>query len=94
MMTRIIKPGFFRNESMSELPVMTKLLYVGLWCMADKESRLEDNPQQIKTTVFPFDDCDVDALLDDLQGAGLILRIEAKNGRIIQFCANRKEMLS
>lgn len=40
--------------------------------MADKEGRLEDRPARIKAEVLPYDDCDIDKLLQalckDLQG--------------------------
>ncbi len=34
---RNIKPGFFDNEILGELPALTRLLFIGLWCLADRE---------------------------------------------------------
>jgi hypothetical protein len=71
---RTIKPGFFLNEQLAELPALGRILFAGLWCIADRSGRLEDRPRKIKVETLPYDDCDVDALLDDLAAAGLIIR--------------------
>ena len=44
MRTRLLKPGFFMNEELARLPVRARLLFAGLWCLADREGRLEDRP--------------------------------------------------
>ena len=36
---RNIKPGFFDNEILGELPALTRLLFIGLWCLAVKALR-------------------------------------------------------
>jgi len=46
--SRNIKPGFFRNADLVELPVETRLLFIGLWGLADREGRMSDRPKQIK----------------------------------------------
>jgi hypothetical protein len=58
--------------------------------MADRRGRLEDRPRRIKVECLPFDDCDVDAMLWDLQEAGFIERYEAENIEIIQISAFEK----
>lgn len=74
MRARNIKPGFFRNEELVELDPCCRLLFIGLWCMADREGRLEDRPRKIKLEVLPYDDVDPDRLLQDLHDSGLIRR--------------------
>lgn len=83
MRARNLKPGFFLNEDLVDLPALARLLFAGLWCMADREGRLEDRPRRIKLEVLPADDCDVDALLTALAGKGLIVRYEVDGGRYI-----------
>lgn len=90
MRIRSIKPGFFKHELIADLPPLTRLLFISLWCMADRRGRLEDRPRRIKVECLPFDDCDVDAMLWDLQGAGFIERYEAENIEIIQISAFEK----
>lgn len=84
MRARNIKPGFFNDEELLELPPLTRLLFAGLWCLADREGRLPDKPKRIKIEVLPCDDCDVDAALESLHKCGRILRYEADGHRYIQ----------
>jgi hypothetical protein len=81
---RYIKPGFFTNDELAELKPLARLLFIGLWCEADKEGRLEDRPRRIKAQVLPFDGADVDKLLDKLQDGGFINRYEVGGERYIQ----------
>ena len=77
---RLLKPGFFTNEAIVELPPFARLLFQGLWLVADREGRLEDRPKRIKMELFPADNIDVDELLSMLADAGLIQRY-AVNGQ-------------
>ncbi len=81
---RTIKPGFFLDDQLAELPYPARLLFVGLWCIADRQGRLEDRPKRIKAEVLPYDNEDVDALLCSLATAGFIVRYEADGKRYIQ----------
>lgn len=81
---RTLKPGFFTNDALAELPPLARLLFQGLWCIADREGRLEDRPRRIKAEVLPYDDCDVDDLLTRLAGAGFITRYAVGESRYIQ----------
>lgn len=55
MRARNIKPGFFENEQLAELPFEARLLFAGLWCYADREGRFEWRPKRIKALLFPYD---------------------------------------
>jgi len=88
---RNIKPGFFLNEALAELPPLARLLFIGLWTEADREGRIEDRPKRLKAQLFPYDDCDVVAMLADLarmrdaSGApAFILRYEVAGQRFVQ----------
>jgi hypothetical protein len=72
--TRNIKPGFFLNEELAEIEPLGRLLFAGLWTIADREGRIEDRPKRIKAELLPYDDCDVDRLLDSLHENGFIVR--------------------
>lgn len=83
--SRNIKPGFFKNEFLAEIPFESRLLFIGLWTLADREGRLEDRPKRIKVEVFPFDDCDVDLMLTQLQANGFLRRYEVDGQKIISI---------
>lgn len=82
---RNIKPGFFKNADLVELTMETRLLFIGLWTLADRAGRLEDRPKQIKMELFPADAVDVNACLDDLQRWGFVQRYEGTGKRLIQI---------
>jgi hypothetical protein len=82
---RNIKPGFFANEDLAEIEPIGRLLFIGLWTLADRDGRLEDRPKRIKGELFPYDNCDINALLDDLQKYGFIMRYEVDGGKYIQI---------
>lgn len=82
---RSLKPGFFRNEVLADIPPLGRLLFAGLWTMADRAGRLEDRPKRIKADVLPYDACDIDSLLAALDAAGFIRRFEAGGDRFIQI---------
>lgn len=81
---RNIKPGFFRNEILLEMPIQHRLSFVGLWCLADRDGRLEDRPKRIKLEIAPLDDFDMDVILDDLAASGFITRYQATGLKVIQ----------
>lgn len=81
---RNIKPGFFANEDLAECEPLARLLFAGLWCLADREGRLEDRPKRIRAELLPYDMCDADDLLNQLQARGFILRYTHGEGRFIQ----------
>src|SRR5262245_30405038 len=83
--TRSIKPGFFINEELAELPCEARLLFIGLWTIADREGRLEDRPRKIKAEVFPYDDCDVDGLLGLLEGKDFVNRYRVDGQSYIEI---------
>lgn len=87
---RNIKPSFFTNDDLAEIDPLGRLLFIALWTMADRQGRLEDRPRRIKAEALPYDDADVDALLDALHERGFILRYVMSGNRYIQVCAFTK----
>jgi hypothetical protein len=80
---RTIKPGFFLDEELAECSPLARLLFAGIWTIADREGRLEDRPRRIKVQTLPYDDCDVDELLGELERHGFVTRYEADGARYI-----------
>ncbi|MEK9723290.1 MAG: hypothetical protein VW405_07375 [Rhodospirillaceae bacterium] len=81
---RFIKPELFDDVKLGTMPPLARLLFIGLWTLADREGRLEDEPQRIKVRVLPYDhDCNIDALLDTLCAAGCIQRYVADGKRVL-----------
>lgn len=84
MRARLIKPGFYKSDELADLPPLARILFSGLWCLADRAGRLKDRPRTIKAEVLPYDECDIDAFLDALARGGFIIRYGAGRARFIQ----------
>ena len=82
---RNIKPGFFKNEVLAEMPMEARMLFIGLWTLADREGRLEDRPKRIKMELFPYDSFDVDPMLSRLQADGFLTRYDVGGVRFMQI---------
>ena len=69
---RTIKPEFFTSEDIVGLSPLARLLYIALWCEADREGRLVWKPRTMKLRYFPADDCNIDALCAEIVSQGLV----------------------
>ncbi len=86
MRSRNIKAGFFRDAEMLEFPLEARFLFIGLWCLADREGKLEDKPRQIKVEVFGERiECDCDQLLNLLVERNRIIRYSIDNSQYIKI---------
>lgn len=84
---RNIKPGFFTNDALGDLNPLARILFIGIWCHADRAGRLLDRPKKLKAEVLPYDNCDPNQLIQDLHGAGMVQRYEVAGIKYIQ-CVN------
>ena len=82
--SRNIKHSFFTNEELVTLPFDARLLFIGLWTLADREGRMEYRPLKIKIALFPCDDVNVEARLQDLAGKDFIEIYEVEGNQYIQ----------
>ncbi|HCT7944876.1 TPA: hypothetical protein OT890_003633 [Raoultella ornithinolytica] len=83
--SRNIKPGFFTNDELAECHPLGRLLFAGLWTIADKEGRLDDRPKKIKAMLLPFDEADCDDLLQQLNDHKFIIRYRVNGECYIQI---------
>jgi len=70
---RTIKPEFFTSEDIVSLSPLARLLYIAIWCEADKEGRLVWKPVTFKLRYFPGDGCDIQAMCKEIVDAGLVV---------------------
>ncbi|WP_328344853.1 hypothetical protein [Micromonospora sp. NBC_00421] len=77
---RSVKPEYWADQDLAEqVSRDARLLYIGLWNLADEHSRLRGDPRYIKGQLFPYDD---DLTPDTI--AGLISSL-ALAGKVVQF---------
>lgn len=69
---RNIKPGFFKNDELAENDPLGRLLFAGLWTIADYKGELEWRTKRIKSELLPYDDCDIEKLAINLDLSGFI----------------------
>jgi uncharacterized protein YlbG (UPF0298 family) len=85
MRSRNIKPGFFKNEELAECDLSVRVLFIGLWCLADRDGRLEYRPKKIKVEVFPYDNFNIEKLLKQLDDKKFIKIYHVNNENYIQI---------
>jgi hypothetical protein len=81
---RTLKPEFWADDALAELTRDARLLYIGLWNLADEQGRARGDARYVKGQLFPYDDdlsaAAVDALLDDLAKAKKVQRYRSDGG--------------
>jgi hypothetical protein len=82
---RTISPEFFTDEDIGDLHPLDRLLFIGLWCQADKAGRLKDKPRTIKQVCLPYDKHDVEQALKRLSDGGFIYRYVVDGIDVIQI---------
>lgn len=73
---RSLKPEFFKDEDLATLSFEARYLFEGLWCYADREGRLEDRPKYLKAEIFPYDNINIEKLLNLLTNPNISERPE------------------
>lgn len=70
---RTIKPEFFTSEDIVALSPFARLLYIALWCEADREGRMKWLPKTFKMRYLPADSVDIHALCNEIVEANLVV---------------------
>lgn len=69
---RNIKHDLFTNDELADIEPLGRLLFIGLWTVADYKGDLEWNHRKIKVQLLPYDDCDIQKLAINLDKSGFI----------------------
>lgn len=78
MRIRYLKPGFWKNEDLAECSFESRLLFQGLWGLADWRGRMEYRPKRIKCEVFPYDNIDIEKCLKELEDRDFIRAYDSR----------------
>lgn len=79
---RTVKPEFFTSADICALPPLARLLYIALWCEADREGRLVWSPRTFKIRYLPEDTCQIDKICQALIDARLVVLYEAEGEQL------------
>ena len=90
MRIRQIKPEFFVDDQLAELCSRdTRLLFIGLWLIADRKGRLEERAARIKAQLFPYDSDitvkKITEMLSSLASGSFIFRYSNGKRKLIQI---------
>lgn len=91
--SRNIKPSLFKNELLGCADPLLTILFESLWCLADREGRLEDRPLRINAETFPYRNVPLplfNGYLTELQRLGFIVRYKAGDLPLIQVVNFKK----
>jgi len=83
---RMIDPEIWRDTDFATLPLMGKLLFIGIFSHADDEGRLEADPMGLKIKIFPADSQDIQEIksaLETLEKRGLVVIYEASGKKFL-----------
>lgn len=70
---RTIKPEFFTSADVTSMSPLARLLFIGLWGIADREGRMKWRPADFKLQVLPGDVCDIQSLCDEIIERGMVV---------------------
>jgi len=67
---RMIDPNIWQSEDFSRLSTLAKLVFIGLFSLADDEGRGRCNPVYLKSSLFPYEEgirsADIDKTLSEI----------------------------
>lgn len=89
MRIRTIKPEFWASESMGRLSRDVRLVFIGLWSLADDHGRFRADPRFIAGQLFPYDDdgvAIVSRALASLRECSSIVLYEAGGSKYGAIC--------
>ncbi|MBU2025995.1 hypothetical protein KJ912_04665 [Patescibacteria group bacterium] len=81
---RTIKPEFFTDEDLGDLPPEVRLFFAGLWCQCDKSGRAKYKPRQLKAQILPFDNVSGEDAIRMLVEAGFVIQYEVDGESYLQ----------
>lgn len=83
MRIRTVKPEFWQDEEISDLPAETALLAIGLLNYADDEGYFKFHPKLIEASIFPLRELSlsIHGMLSELSNMGFITLHEGSDGK-------------
>jgi len=76
---RTIRPEFWTDEKVVELSYAARLVFIGLWNLADDFGLMEYSPKRIKMQILPADSAEIEGIMAEISGQGLVTLYNAAN---------------
>lgn len=90
---RTVKPEIWVDEKFVELSPFARLLFIGLWNFVDDYGRVRYSAKRLKLQIFPADDVDVAALVEEMQRLNLVTVYAVDQSQYLQvngFCKHQR----
>ena len=81
---RNIKPSFFTNDDLGDLAPLARLLFIGMWTIADFKGCFEYKPKRLKVQLLPYDECDIEQIVTTLEQSRFITIYTVQGQRYIK----------
>lgn len=82
---RTIKPDFWTDEKIVELPMEVRLFFIGSWNFADDNGNLQRSAKKLKMQIFPADAIDCEPLIQELLTHGLLTEYEVDGEKFLHI---------
>jgi uncharacterized phage protein (TIGR02220 family) len=82
---RTIKPDFWTDEKIVELPMEVRLFFIGSWNFADDNGNLQRSAKKLKMQIFPADSIDCEPLILELITHGLLTEYEVDGEKFLNI---------
>lgn len=82
---RTIKPDFWTDEKIVELPMEVRLFFIGSWNFADDNGNLQRSAKKLKMQIFPADSIDCEPLIQELLTHGLLSEYEVDGEKFLHI---------
>lgn len=69
---RTHKPGYYTHEGIAEMSIWARYAWMGIWNHSDKFGRFPWRSKLLKSKIYPYDDVDFEAILQELVNHGFI----------------------
>ena len=81
----MIRPEFWTDARLSECSVSARLLFIGTWTFSDDKGNLDLCPKQLKMQIFPGDDIQIEPMLNELIGVGVLIPYEVDGRKYLNI---------
>jgi uncharacterized phage protein (TIGR02220 family) len=90
---RSIKPDFWTDEKIVELPYEVRLFFIGSWNFADDSGNLQRSAKKLKMQIFPADVIDCEPLIQTLIDAGLFIEYSVNDETFLHIKGFREHQV-
>lgn len=74
MKRRTINPDFFSDTKTGRLNPVSQIIFIGMWCLADRDGYLEYDSDFIKCQILPYYKNTIEKNIEELISNGLVIK--------------------